>query len=105
MSSVVNDTFTIERTYPETSTQGQGMYSRMIWDFYHSTKLGDVIVARQGRKRIAAVGTVIRTAYYQPNKNPSALGGAGTFPNHIDVRWQDSPRDVGLASRVVTAAN
>ncbi len=83
----------IDRTYAETSNQGKGMYFGMLWHFYHSIKLGDVILARQGTKKLAAVGTVIRTAYHEPNKNHSAVGDASTFANHLDVRWADSPRD------------
>src|SRR4051794_2346670 len=32
--------------------------SRMVYKFYHSVKVGDVIVARRGRKCVPAVGLV-----------------------------------------------
>lgn len=72
----------------------------MIWDFFHSIKLGDVILARQGTKKLAAIGTVIRTAYHDPSKNLSADSGWFTFANHLDVRWDDSPRDKQYADPV-----
>jgi TPR repeat protein len=85
----------IDRTYPdpETSAQAKGQYFGMLWSFYHKIKLGDVIVARQGTKKIVGVGTVIRTAYFDPNKTISDVGDWFTFGHHLDVRWHESPRD------------
>jgi restriction system protein len=56
-------------------------------------KVGDVILARQGTKKLAAVGTVIRTAYFDPIKTRAAVGDWYYFGNHLDVQWHDSPRD------------
>ena len=78
---------------PDTSPGARGQYFRMLWDFFHSIKVGDVILARQGTKKLAAVGTVTRTAYYDPNKALAAVGSWYTFAYHLGVRWESSPRD------------
>jgi serine/threonine protein kinase len=82
----------IKDAYPEKSV---GMTFRMLWDFYHSIKKGDIVIARRGLKKIAAIGTVVRQAYYDPRRNPTAVSKSSglTYPNHLDVRWHDSPRD------------
>ncbi len=69
------------------------LYRRMLRDFYHSIKIGDVVVARRGRKKIAAIGTVVRSAYYEHNKNADILGQDKAYSNHLDVIWKPSPRD------------
>ncbi len=43
---------------------------------------------------------MIRTAYYDPNKRPSAVGGWFTFGNHLDVRWDATPRNRQFAEPV-----
>jgi hypothetical protein len=65
----------------------------MFRDFYHSIKVGDVVLARRGRKVIAATGTVTRAAYYEHNKNLEALGPSRAYSNHLDVQWKSAPRD------------
>jgi TPR repeat protein len=83
----------IDRTYPDTSSQGRGMFFKMLWDFFNSIKVGDVILARQGTKKLAAIGTVVRSAYYEPNKARAAVGDWFTFAYHLDVRWDEFPRN------------
>lgn len=89
----------IDRTYtdaPGTKT----LYFNMLWAFYHSIQPGDVVVARRGRKRIAAVGTVTGGAYYAHAKNVEASGPDSYYSNHIDVQWKDAPRDKGFPNIV-----
>ena len=92
----------IDRAYPdpETSAKARGIYYRMLWDFFHEIRLGDVVIARRGRKKIAAVGTVTRTAYHDPSKTPSAVGDWYTCRNHLDVRWDAFPRDKEFDAQV-----
>ncbi|HEY7428853.1 MAG TPA: protein kinase [Gemmataceae bacterium] len=78
---------------PDTSAQARGQFFGMLWNFFHQIKVGDVVIARRGRKKLAAVGTVIRTAYFDPNKTRSAVGDWFTYGNHLDVEWGDYPRD------------
>lgn len=86
----------IERTYPESAAKR--LVFNMLWNFYHSIEPGDIIVARRGTKKIAAVGTVTRKAYYEHDKN--AVGQENPYSNHIDVRWEASPRDKQFSSPV-----
>ena len=82
----------IDRAYPDAPAGSKRSSFRMLWDFYHAVQPGDFVIARQGTKRLAAVGTVVRKAYYDPAKTVEALENESTFPNHVDVRWADSPR-------------
>jgi predicted Mrr-cat superfamily restriction endonuclease len=56
----------IEHTYPNESPANVTRAFNMIWSFYHEINPGDIVVARRGRKKIAAVGTVTSRAYYHP---------------------------------------
>ena len=73
---------------------GNTLGFNQIKNFYHSIKIGDVIIARRGLKSIAAIGTVTQTAYYERDKNIHILGETNYYPNHIGVSWQESPRDI-----------
>jgi hypothetical protein len=82
----------IDRTWSEATAIANGHTFRMLWAFYHKIKVGDIVLARQGTKKLAAVGTVTRTAYFDPHKPISGVGDWFTYGNHLDVRWHDSPR-------------
>ena len=82
----------IDRTSPEASTQGKGMVFKMVWDFFHEIKLGDVILAARDEE-LAAVGTVTRTAYHDPGKSPTTVNAGFVLANHLGVRWDAFPRD------------
>lgn len=77
----------VEREYGSTRS------FNMLWDFYHSVKEGDIVIARKGRKRIAGVGIVTKSAYFDREKNLKVIGAEHYYPNHIGVNWHDSPRD------------
>jgi restriction system protein len=81
-------------SYPDKPPQTKALISNMLWAFYHDIGPGDFIVARRGRKTLAAVGKVIRTAFYEPGKNPSS------HPNFLEVEWQEQPRDKVFSSLV-----
>lgn len=84
----------IDKTYPNDPAGARGQACAMLWKFYHSIKLGDIIVARQGTKKIVAVGTVRRTAYYDQTRSRAVWPGeVKPFANHLDVEWRSSPRD------------
>lgn len=82
----------IKEIWPD-SQRAEGM----IWSFWHVIKPGDVILARQGMMILKAVGTVIRSAYYSPGKNPH-IGDEHSY--FIDVSWHNSPRDTNYNKRV-----
>jgi restriction system protein len=67
----------------------QALYANMLWNFYHEIAPGDVVVARRGRKALAALGKVTQRALFAPNKNPYAK----SHPNFLQVAWQEQPRD------------
>jgi len=68
-----------------------------MWNFWHEIQVGDIVMARKGTKRLAAVGTVTKTAFYDPEKGKDRVGGSGDYyPNFIGVEWRDSPRDISF---------
>src|SRR5438093_4798662 len=88
---------TLDRFYPHSS---KAHVFRMLWNFYHSIQPGDFVIARRGTKNIAAVGIVTSNAYYEKAKN--AVGQEYPHSNHINVKWQLSPRDKQFCSTVFT---
>src|ERR1022692_4083769 len=46
----------IDRTYPTAPARARQLYFRMLWSFYHCIMPDDIIIARRGTKRLAAVG-------------------------------------------------
>ena len=83
----------VAQAYPGSPMATKSLFANMIWAFYHEIGLGDIVLARRGRKTLAAVGTVTKTAYYAPGKNPHLSMPGNSHPNFIDVAWQDQPRD------------
>ncbi|WKZ32339.1 MAG: endonuclease NucS [Thermodesulfobacteriota bacterium] len=78
----------IASTYPDKPQATKSLYANMIWAFYHEIKPGDIVIARRGRKILAAIGKVSRSAFYTPGKNPIHY-----HSHFIEVAWQDFPRD------------
>jgi restriction system protein len=78
----------VASTYPEKPPGTKGLLTNMIWAFYHEIGPGDFVIARRGRKTLAAVGKVTQSAVYSPGKNPY-----NDHPNILGVQWQESPRD------------
>jgi restriction system protein len=66
----------------------------MLWDFYHNVKVGDIVIARKGRKIIAGIGTVTKPAHYDKNLNQKIIGSEHYYPNHIAIDWHENPRDI-----------
>lgn len=86
--------------YPDAKQRQINSDSSMLFKFYNEIELGDTIVARAGRKSIAAIGTVTRAAYYDSAKAASAFPRNEAYPNHIDVDWHDEPRNLTFNSQV-----
>jgi hypothetical protein len=78
----------IATKYPEQTPSARGLYANMIWAFYHDIQPGDFIIARRGRKILAAIGKVSETAFYALGRNPDL-----THPNFLSVEWQEQPRN------------
>ena len=95
VSSIAEDELLelVGRTYPHYSPAAARLSCRMLHKFYRSVKPGDIVVARRGTKRLAAIGTVQRAAYHDPNKTADVYGPGQGYLNHLDVQWEDAPRD------------
>lgn len=81
----------IDQNFPQYKPARKTLVFGMIWDFFHSVKPGDVIIARRGRKQIAAVGIVSRAAYHE-RKVAHPLE-PDPYKNHLDVHWENEPRN------------
>jgi restriction system protein len=81
--------------YPDKPGPTKSLFVNMIWAFYHEIVPGDLVIARRGRKTLAGVGKVSRTAYYAPGK-----GAFHAHPNFLDVEWQPQPRDKAFSTIV-----
>lgn len=59
--------------------------------FYHEIEIGDIIVARRGRKQIVGVGTVTQRAFYDKQMGEDMIVGLPTTaypcPNFLGVQW------------------
>jgi restriction system protein len=90
----------VTKAFPNSPLATKSLFAVMLWSFYHVIAPGDVVLARRGRKSLAAVGTVTKSAYYAPGKNPHLSSSANSHPNFIDVSWQAMPRDKFFSSIV-----
>ncbi|MCB5099730.1 AAA family ATPase [Streptococcus mutans] len=68
------------KTYKNVSQipAGKGA-KKYIWQFGHEIKIGDIIIAKKGVKKILAIGKVTKTYYYIPEKDD--------WKHCIDVDW------------------
>jgi len=78
----------VSAAYPDKPPQTKGLYTNMLWSFYHEMLPGDFVIARRGRKTLAGVGRITGPAAYTPGRNSHV-----EHPGFIDVAWQDQPRD------------
>lgn len=85
-------TETVAAAYPDTPNATKSLFVNMLWAFFHEISPGDIVIARRGRKTLAAVGKVTKTAFFSTGRNPH-LAQPDSFPNVLDVRWLDQPRD------------
>ena len=68
---------------------------KSFWYFYHDISVGDIVIARKGRKKILAVGEVASTAYYDQIKGKERAGNLRDLAyNHfIDVKLEKKEID------------
>jgi|WetSurMetagenome_2_1015567.scaffolds.fasta_scaffold00842_2 restriction system protein len=85
----------VANAYPDKPSQTKGLYTNMLWAFYHEMLPGDFVIARRGRKTLAAIGKVTGNAVYSPERNQH-VGHRG----FLDVAWQAEPRDKSFPSIV-----
>ena len=68
------------------------LYTNMIWNFFHEIQIGDVILARRGRKILEAVGTVRALGHFSDVVKPGFPKGH-THRFFLGVTWSDEPRE------------
>lgn len=85
----------VAKAYPDKPSQTKGLYTNMLWAFYHEILPGDYVIARRGRKVLAAIGKVTRPAVFSPGRNPRV-----GHPGFLSVAWQAEPRDKPFPSVV-----
>ncbi len=78
----------VAAAYPDKPLATRSLFSNMLWAFFHEIVPGDIVIARRGRKNLAAVGDVTETAIFQPGRNPAI-----THCNFLGVEWHAQPRD------------
>lgn len=83
----------VATTYLAAPLATRTLYANMLWNFYHEIVPGDVIIARRGRRVLAAVGTVVKPASYAPGRNPHLENAPDVHASYLPVKWQALPRD------------
>jgi len=71
--------------YPDKPNATKSLIVNMLWSFFHEVMPGDIVIARKGRKILAAVGSVTRTGFYAPDRSPHS--------NSLEIKWANQPRD------------
>jgi len=86
--------------YPDKPPPTKGLIVNMLWAFFHEIGTGDLVIARRGRKTLAAVGKVVQTSVYAPGRNPFLASPDYSHHNFLEVQWQEQPRDKVFSSLV-----
>lgn len=81
--------------YPDKPSQTKGLYTNMLWAFYHEMLPGDYVIARRGRKALAGICKVKGSAIFSPGRNQYV-----EHPGFLDVAWQAEPRNKSFPSIV-----
>ncbi len=76
----------IRRVYPNRMKRAH----ITIWRFWHEIRIGDKVIAKTGRRKMLAIGTVTREAFYDENLGKERAAGLTDdyFPNFIGVEWE-----------------
>ena len=85
----------VASSYPDKPSQTKGLYTNMLWAFYHEMLPGDYVIARRGRKTLVGVGRITGQAIYAPERS-QYVEHAG----FLEVAWQTEPRDKSFPSIV-----
>jgi len=92
----------IEKSYPDYK-QGLKTWSfNSLWNFWHNIKLDDIVIARRGRKRIAAIGKVTKTAFFSEKmgKDRMPVYLESPYPYFISVEWFNDKKDITFDNQV-----
>jgi len=83
----------VATAYPDKPNATKSLFVNMLWSFYHEIKPGDIVIARKGRKILAAIGKVVKEGSYAPGKNPYLVSPDKSHPNFLEVEWSDQSRN------------
>ena len=77
-----------ESTFPRWKDRSRTYIVNSLWNFYREIQVGDILVARWGRKDIVGIGKVTRKAYYDTKKGAkrSPTIKSSKFCNFIQKR-------------------
>jgi len=79
---------------PNLPSQTKTLIANMLWAFYHEIRPDDFVIARRGRKTLAAVGEVRKPGVYAPRKSPLlTCSPENAHCNFLEITWQQQPRD------------
>lgn len=86
----------IEEAYPSKSVGSQTWSFNSMWNFWHNISVDDIVIARKGTKRIAAFGTVTKTAFYDEKMGHERVAKSTDdfYSNFIGVRWSPDNRNI-----------
>lgn len=84
----------IAQTYRDYTPQMVSITNGMLAKFYRQVQVGDIVLARRGTKRLAAIGTVKRAAYFDPNKTVDLYEPGQGYSSHLDIVWDEQPRNL-----------
>jgi restriction system protein len=90
----------IASTYAGKPATTRGLYANMLWSFYHEVVIGDLVVARRGRKTLAGIGKVVHPAEYFPGKNPFLARPGHSHDSFLGIEWQTEPRNKSFGTLV-----
>ncbi len=83
----------VATTYPEKPPHTKALIVNMLWAFFHEIAPGDIVIARRGRRVLAAVGRVAGAGFYALRRNPFLASPDYSHHNFLQVEWQEQPRD------------
>jgi len=86
----------IDKTFPECKTGTKTLFFNSVWNFLHNIQIDDIVIARRGTKRIAAIGKVTGTAFYNLEKAWERMPyrEKNPYPYFISVEWISDKKDI-----------
>jgi len=83
----------LEAKYIETYGKRYIQEINLIWNYYHEISIGDVIIARHGRKKYDSIGTVTGKAYYDFEEGKKRVSNLTdkSYSNFLKVEWDGKP--------------
>ena len=63
---------------------------KAFWNFCHEISIGDILIARRGRRKIIGIGEVIGSHFLDENRGKERVGylTENVYSNFLNVKWQ-----------------